>query len=74
MAGSLEKIAIFTDINASAIYLRILKTKPHSIYFLPQYQRQRKCFLFFFERELKKALRERLTRAALSGILSTTAN
>ena len=31
--------------------------------FLPQYQRQRKCF-FFSERELKKALRDTLTRAA----------
>ena len=30
--------------------------------FLPQYQRQRKCFST--ERELKKALRDTLTRAA----------
>ena len=35
--------------------------KPHSICFLPQYQRQKKCFCS--ERELKKALRA-LTRAA----------
>jgi len=28
----------------------------------------------FSERELKKALRDTLTRAALSGLLSTTAN
>ena len=38
---------------------------------LPQYQRQGKCFL---ERELKKALRDTVTRAALSELLSTTAN
>ena len=38
--------------------------KPHSIcFFLPQYQRQRKCF--FSERELKKALRDTLTRATV---------
>jgi len=46
--------------------------KPHSICFLPQHQRQRK--FFFSERELKKALRDTLTRAALSRLLSTTAN
>ena len=33
--------------------------------FLRQYQRQRKCFLS--ERELEKALRDTLTRAALLG-------
>jgi len=31
MAGSLEKIAIFTDINASAIYLRTLKTNKSNV-------------------------------------------
>ena len=36
--------------------------------FLPQYQRQRKC-VFFLERELKKTLRNTLTRAAWYGIL-----
>ena len=41
--------------------------------FLPQHQRQRKWF-FFSERELKKALRDTLMRAALSGLLSTAAN
>ena len=50
--------------------------KPHSICFLPQYQRQRKCF--FLEREveheLKMALRDTLTYAALSVLLLTTAN
>ena len=35
------------------------------LYFLRQYQRQRKCFLS--ERELKKALRDTLTRAAWLG-------
>ena len=35
--------------------------------FLPQYQRQRKC-VFFSERELKKTLRDRLTRAAWYGL------
>ena len=47
--------------------------KPHYDLFLPQYQRQRKCF-FFSERELKKALGETLTREAWYGLLSTTAN
>ena len=35
--------------------------------FLPQYQRQRKC-VFFSERDLKKALRDTLTRAAWYGL------
>ena len=44
--------------------------KPHTIcLFLPQYQRQRKCFWV-----LKKALLDALTQAALCGLLSTTAN
>ena len=38
-----------------------------SICFLPQYQRQRKCFLFP-ESELKKALRDTLTQAAWYGL------
>ena len=46
--------------------------KPHSICFLPQYQGQRN--FCFSECELKKALRDTLTQAALSGLLSTTAN
>ena len=37
-----------------------------SVCFLPQYQRQRKCFSS--ERELKKALRDTLTRAAWYGL------
>ena len=44
---------------------------PHSICFLPEYQGQGKCFL---ELKLEKALRDTLTRAALSRLLSTTAN
>ena len=42
-----------------------------SICFLPQYQRQRKCFLFRAreERELKKALRDTLKRAAPSSVV-----
>ena len=47
--------------------------EPHSICFLLQYQRQRKCFLFS-ECDLKNGLRDTSTRAALSGLLSTTAN
>ena len=40
-----------------------------------QYQRQRKCFFFFSERELEKALRDHtLTRAAWYRLLFTTAN
>ena len=43
---------------------------------LPQYQRQRKCFFseHVVERELKMALRDTLTCAALSVLLLTTAN
>jgi len=49
------------------------RAKPHlDFVFLPQYQRQKK--MFFSEHELKKALHDTLTRAALSGLLSTTAN
>ena len=47
--------------------------KPHfDLFFLPQYQRQRKCFSS--ERELEKVLRDILTRAAWYGLLFTTAN
>ena len=41
-----------------------------SICFLPQYQRQRKCFSS--ERKLKKALRDTRTRAAWYGLLKTS--
>ena len=44
--------------DAYSLSIRVQTTMNHiSICFLPQYQRQRKCFLFFTERELKKALR-----------------
>ena len=47
--------------------------KPYfDLFFTTQYQRQRKWF--FSERELKKALRDTLTRAAWYGLLFTTAN
>ena len=49
-------------------------TKPHSICFLPQLSMPNKMFIIFSARELKKALRDKLTRAALSRLLSTTAN
>ena len=47
--------------------------KPPSICFLPQFRRQRKCFFSVreVERELKMALRDTLTCAALSVLLST---
>ena len=47
--------------------IRVKTRKNHiSICFLPQYQRQRKCFSS--ERELKKSLHDTLTRAAWSGL------
>ena len=47
-------------------------TKQHfDLFFLPQYQRQRQCFL---EHELKKALCNTMMRAVLSRLLSTTVN
>ena len=53
--------------------------KPHLLCFLPQYQRQRKFFSECevereLKRELKMALGDILTCAALSVLLSTTAN
>ena len=42
------------------------------VVFYHNYQRQRKSS--FSERKLKRALRDALTRVALSGLLSTTAN
>ena len=53
--------------EANSLSIRVQTTINHiSICFLPQYQRQRKRFLFRAreERELKKALRDTLTRAA----------
>ena len=50
--------------------------KSHSICFLPQYQRQRSVLFLHseVERELKMALRDILTCAALSVLLWSTAN
>ena len=45
--------------------------KPNSICFLPQYQHKKS--VYFSARELKKALRDKLTCAASSGLLSTKA-
>ena len=46
--------------DAYSLSIRLHTTKNHiSVYFLPQYQRQRKCF--FSEHELKNALRDTLT-------------
>ena len=38
------------------------------LFFLPQYQRQRNLKRFSLERELKKALRDTLTRATWYGL------
>ena len=56
-----DYVANFDDCDDAYI------SKPHSICFLPQHQpvRQRKCFFFQCDT---------LTRAALSGVLSTMAN
>ena len=56
--------------DAYSLSIRVQTTINHiSICFLPKYQRQRKCFLFRAreERELKKAIRDTLTRAAWYG-------
>ena len=57
--------------DAYSLSLRVQTTINHIlICFLPQYQRQRKCLFLFRareERELKKALRHTLTRAAQLG-------
>ena len=59
--------------DAYSLSIKVQATLNHiSICFLPQYQRQR--IFFFSERELKNALHDTVTRAALSGLLSTTAN
>ena len=58
--------------DAYSLSIRVQTTKNHiSICFLPQYQRQRKCLL---ARELEKALRDTLTRAAWYGFLFTMEN
>ena len=64
MHKQFEKKAWEKSKDAYSLSIRVHTTKNHiSIYFLPQYQRQRK-FFFFSERQLKKALRDTLTRAA----------
>ena len=68
--------------DAYSLSIRVQTTINHnSICFLPQYQRQRKWLFFsaraengsFSARELKKALRDTLTRAACYGLLPTAA-
>ena len=50
-----------------SLSVRVQTTINHiSVCILPQYQRQRNCFSS--ERELKKALRGTLTRAAWNGL------
>jgi len=56
-----------TSNDTYSLSVRVQTTINHIlICFLPQYQRQRKCFSS--ERELKKALRDTLTRAAWYGL------
>ena len=60
-----------TSNDTYSLSVRVQTTINHiSIYFWPQHQRQRKCFSS--ERELKKALRDTLTRAAWSGLYKTS--
>ena len=67
MQKQLEKNVWETSNDAYSLLVRVQTTINHiSICFLPQYQRQRKCFSS--ERELKKALRDTLTRAAWYGL------
>ena len=56
-----------TSNDTCSLSVRVQTTINHiSIYFWSQYQRQRKCFSS--ERELEKALRDTLTRAAWYGL------
>ena len=48
--------------------------KPHFYLFFTTISTSKKMILFFLKRELKKALRDTMTRAALSGLVSTMAN
>lgn len=60
-----------TTVMACSLSMGVQTALNHiSICFLPQSQRH----FVFSERELKKALRDTLTRAAWYGLLSTTAN
>ena len=67
-AESMRKNAWEKSCDAYSLTIRVQTPINHiSICFLPQYQRQRKCFFLFRareERELKKALRDTSTRAA----------
>ena len=67
-AETIRKNAWEKSYDAYSLSVRVQTTINHiSICFLPQYQRQRKCFLFRGrkERQLKKVLRDTSTRAAL---------
>ena len=70
-----QKNVLEKNNDAYSLPVRVQTTINHIlICFVPQYQRQRKCFFFFSERELKKALRDTLARAVWYGLLSTMAN
>ena len=67
MQKQYEKNVWETSNDTYSLSVRVQTTLNHvSVCFLPQYQRQRKCFSS--ERELKKALRDTLTRAAWYGL------
>ena len=64
-----SKKSLGTSNDTYSLSVRVQTTINHNsicFFFLPQYQRQRKCFSS--ERELKRALRETLTRAAWYGL------
>ena len=70
MQKQYEKNVWEKSYEANSLSIRVQTTINHiSICFLPQYQRQRKRFLFRAreERDLKKALRDTLTRTAWYG-------
>ena len=61
-------------IDAQSLSIRVQTTIKHiSIWFLPQYQHQRKCF-FFSARELRKVLRDTLTRAGMNSYRQRPSN
>ena len=71
MQKKYEKNVLETSNGTYLLSARVQTTINHiSIFFLPQYQRQRKCFSS--ERELKKVLRDTLTRAAWYGLSKTS--
>ena len=66
-----EKNVWETSNGTYLLSARVQTTINHiSVSFLPQYQRQRKCFSS--EPELKKVLRDTLTRAAWYGLSKTS--